>query len=94
MITLQKPGKDPKFPKNIRPTNPLSTMSKLFEKVRQKKSPMAHKKGLLNANQFGFRAHHSTSRCMRLTDHVTHNFNSNMSMAAVILEFEKEFDTT
>jgi hypothetical protein len=31
---------------------------------------------------------------MRLTDHVTLNFNKNMSTAAVFLNIEKAFDTT
>jgi hypothetical protein len=31
---------------------------------------------------------------MRLTDHVTLNFNNKMSMAAVFLDVEKAFDTT
>jgi hypothetical protein len=31
---------------------------------------------------------------MRLADHVTLNFNNNMSMAAVFLDTEKAFDTT
>jgi hypothetical protein len=31
---------------------------------------------------------------MRLTDHVTLNFNNNESMAAVILDIKKAFDTT
>jgi hypothetical protein len=52
-------------------------------------------KGLLNASQFGFRARHSTTlQCMRLTDHVTLNFNNKMSMAVLLLDIEKAFDTT
>jgi hypothetical protein len=31
---------------------------------------------------------------MRLTDHMTLNFNKNMSTAAVFLDIEKAFDTT
>jgi hypothetical protein len=31
---------------------------------------------------------------MRLADHVTLNFNNNMSTAAVLLDIEKTFDTT
>jgi hypothetical protein len=52
-------------------------------------------RGLHNACQIGFRARHSTTlQCMRLTDHVTLNFNNNMSTAAVFLDIEKAFDTT
>jgi hypothetical protein len=52
-------------------------------------------RNLLNANQFGFRARHSsTLQCMRLMDHVTLNFNNKMSTAAVFLDIEKAFDTT
>jgi hypothetical protein len=94
-ITLPKPGKDSKFPQNLRPISLLSTTGKLFEKVIiQIVQRHTGKKGLLNAGQFGFRALHSTTlQCMRLMDHVTLNFN-NMSTAAVFLDIEKAFDTT
>jgi hypothetical protein len=50
---------------------------------------------LLNASQFGFRARHSTIlQCMRLSDHVTLNFNNKMSTTAVFLNIEKALDTT
>jgi hypothetical protein len=50
---------------------------------------------LLNASQFGFRARDSTTlQCMRLADHVTLNFDSTMSTAAVFLDIEKAFDTS
>jgi hypothetical protein len=52
-------------------------------------------RNLLNASLFGFRADHNTIlQCMMLADHVTLNFNSNMSTAAVYLDIEKAFDTT
>jgi hypothetical protein len=33
IITLPKPSKAPKFPKNVRPTSVLSTTDKLFQKL-------------------------------------------------------------
>jgi hypothetical protein len=94
IITLSKPGKDSKFPHNLRPTGLLSTTGKLFEKVILNiVKRHIDEKGLLNAGQFGFRTCHSTTlQCMRLTDHLTLNFN-NMSTAAVFLDIEKAFYT-
>jgi hypothetical protein len=72
-------------------------MGKLFEKVIPKIIQRHTKvRGLLNASQFGFRAHHSTTlQRMRLTDHVTLNFNNNVSTAAaVFLDIEKVFAKT
>jgi hypothetical protein len=96
VITLPKPGKNPKFPRNLRPISLLSTTDKLFEEVVLKIIQRhIEERGLHNACQFGFLARHSTTlQCMRLTDHVTLNFNNNMSTAAVFLDIEKAFDTT
>jgi hypothetical protein len=84
------PGKDSKFPQYLRPISLLSTTGKLFEKIILKLlQKHINGQGLLNASQFGFHARHSTTlQCMRLTDHVTLNFNK-MSTAAVFLEIEK-----
>jgi hypothetical protein len=96
IITLPKTGKDPKFPQNLCPISLLPTTGKLFEKViLQLLKKHTEEKGLLNASQFGFRARHSTTlQLMRLTDHMTLNFNNKMFMAAVFLDIEKAFDTT
>jgi hypothetical protein len=93
---LPKPGKDPKFPQNLRPISLLSTTGKLFEKVVPKiLQKHIEYRGLLNASQFGFRARHSTTlKYIRLTDHVTLNFSNKMSTAAVFLNIEKAYDTT
>jgi hypothetical protein len=96
VITLPKPGKDPKFPQNLRPISLLSTTGQLFENVILKiLQKHIEERGLLNASQFDFRARHSTTlRCMRLTDHMTLNFNNKLSTAAVFLDIEIAFDTT
>jgi hypothetical protein len=74
----------------------LSTTGKLFKKVILKIAQRyIEERGLLNANQFGFCAcHNMTLQCKRLTDHITLNFNNNMSTAVVFLDMGKAFDTT
>jgi hypothetical protein len=48
-------------------------------------------RGLLKASQLIFRARHTTTlQCMRHTDHMTLNFNNNMSMAVVFLHTEEK----
>jgi hypothetical protein len=96
IITLPKHGKNTNFPQNLRPISLLSTTGKLFEKVILKTlQKHIDERGLLNGSQFDSRARHSTTlQCMRLTDHVTFNFNNKMSTAAVFLDIEKAFDTT
>jgi retron-type reverse transcriptase len=95
VITLPKPGKDPKFPQNLRPISPLSTTRKLFEKVILNiVKKHIEERSLLNASQFGFRSRHNTTlQCMRLTDNVTLNFNNKISTVAVFLDIEEAFDT-
>jgi hypothetical protein len=95
-ITSGTKFKDPKFPQNLRPISLLPIIGKPFKKVILKAVQRhTEERSLLNACQFGFRAHHSmTLQCMRLTDHVTLNFNNKMSTAAVFLDSEKVFDAT
>jgi hypothetical protein len=59
VLALPKPGKDPKFPQNLRPISLLSTTGKVFEKVvLEIVKRHIGEKNLLNASQFGFRALH------------------------------------
>jgi hypothetical protein len=90
VITLAKPSTDPKFTPNLRPISLLSTTGKLFENVILKiVQRHIEKRGLLNARQFGFRARQSTTlQCMSVTDHVTLNFNNDVSTAVVFFDIE------
>jgi hypothetical protein len=55
VITLPRPGKDSKFPQNLRPISLLSTTGKLFENVSLKiVQRHAEERDLPNASQFGF----------------------------------------
>jgi hypothetical protein len=95
IITLSKPGKDPKSLQNLRPISLLPTKCKLFQKVILKIVEWQAARNLLDASQIGFREHHSTKlQCMRRTDQVTLNVSNSMYTAAVFLDIEKAFDTT
>jgi hypothetical protein len=74
----------------------LSTTSKIFKEVILKVVQRhIEERGLFNASQFGFHAYHSmTLQCMRLMEHVTLNFNNNISTAAVFSDIEKALDIT
>jgi hypothetical protein len=95
IVTPPKPGKNLKFPQNLSPINLLSTTGELFEKlILRTMQKHAEERNLRNVSQFDFRVEHSTSlQYIRLVDHITLNFNSNMSTAAVFLDIEKAFDT-
>jgi hypothetical protein len=88
IIAVPKPGKNTKFPQNLRPISLLSTTGGLLAKLVLR---IIHRhikeRKLLSTSQFGFRAHHSTTlESMRITDHVSLNFNNNISTAAVFLD--------
>jgi hypothetical protein len=88
---LPKPSQDSKFPQNLWLISLLSTAGKLFDMVILKiVQRHIEDKGPLNASQFGFHAHNSTT----LQCHVTLDFNNKISVAAVFLDIEKAFDTT
>jgi hypothetical protein len=93
---LPKPDKDPEFPQNLLPISLLSITGKSFEKVIHNiVQKHIEERSKLIACTFGFRARQSaTLQCIRLTDHVTLNFNNNMSTAALFLDIEMAFDNT
>jgi hypothetical protein len=95
VITLPKPGEDPKFPPNLRPISLLSTTKDLFVKVIWNIfRKHIEERSLLKPSQFGFRVSHSTKmHCRRVTDDVTIDFN-NTQTAEMFMDIEKAFDTS
>jgi hypothetical protein len=91
--SLTKARQGPEIPSKFTTNKPPIHNGKLFEKFIHKLiQSHLEVNNLLNANQFEFRARHSTTlQCMRLADHVTLNFN--MTTAAVFSDIEKAFDT-
>jgi hypothetical protein len=74
----------------VRLTN-LSQFSIAFEGSKRH----VEENNLLNERHFAFRARYSTAlQCMRLTDHMTLNFNNSVSTVAVFMDIEKAFDTS
>jgi hypothetical protein len=76
IITLPIPGKDPKFPPNLRLISFLFITGKLSEKVILRTiQKHTGDRNLINESQFDFRAHHiMTFQCITL------NSNNNMSV--------------
>ena len=79
VIILPKSGNDTKFAQNLLPTSLLPMTSQMFEKVILKiVQRHIEDRKLLNGVHFDFRARHCMAvQCVRLTAHVTLNFNSN-----------------
>jgi hypothetical protein len=73
-----------KISPKITSDQPLVQWGKVFENVILRTiQKHTEERNLRNASQFGFRADHSTTfQRMRVVDHVTLNFNNNMSTAA------------
>jgi hypothetical protein len=90
VVALPKPGKDPKFPQNLRLISLLPSTGKVFENVIiEIVNRHIRERILLYTSQFEFQASHSmTLQCMRLADHVNPNFNNNISTAAVFLDIK------
>jgi hypothetical protein len=75
---------------------PLVHYGQTFWEGDFKNNPKTHwGRKLAKCIHFDFPVHHSTTlQCMKLRDHVTLNFNNNVSTAAAFFNIKKSFDTT
>jgi hypothetical protein len=95
VISILKPGNDPKLPSSYRPISLLDTIGKIFENILLAR--ILHElseRGLLRDEQFGFRPRHSTSlQLSRLVERITRKFGGRRQTSAVFLDLAKAFNT-
>jgi hypothetical protein len=95
VVSILKPGKDPRLPSSYRPISLLDTVGKLFEKILLARVfREISERGLLRDEQFGFRPMHSTTlQLARFVNRVNRNFDDRWLTGAVFLDVAKAFDT-
>lgn len=94
VIPVHKSG-DKKIPSNYRPISLLSVLSKVLEKIVNKRLiKYLEDENLLASNQYGFRAKHSTNDAvLKLTSQITSYLDSGEKCVGVFLDLQKAFDT-
>ena len=94
IIPLHKGGKS-NVVNNYRPISILSTLSKLFEKVINKRLvDFFEKYNVINDFQFGFREGYSTTLALtEICDHFRNNLDNREITCGVFVDLAKAFDT-
>ena len=94
IIPLRKGGKS-NVVNNYRPISILSTLSKLFEKVINKRLvDFFEKCNVINDFQFGFREGYSTTLALtEICDHFRNNLDNREITCGVFVDLAKAFDT-
>lgn len=94
VLNFHKPGKNPKLPESYRPISLLNTLGKLCEKlILNRLLKFVSDNNIMNKEQFGFRAHHSTThQLVRITDRIRRNFNEGRFTGGVFLDVASAFD--
>ena len=95
VTAIPKAGKDITLSTNYRPISLLPTMSKILERVVLTRiEDHITDRGIIPAQQFGFKRGHSTNhQLVRLTQHIQKSFNSGQSAGMVLLDVEKAYDS-
>ncbi|GFW62661.1 probable RNA-directed DNA polymerase from transposon X-element [Trichonephila clavipes] len=94
IFPINKPGKDPHLASSYRPISLFSTNGKLTESIiLHRLKNFINENNLLNPNQYGFTNKLSTFHpLLRLTEHISEDFQKKKSTGAVFLDIQKAFD--
>lgn len=96
IVPIAKPGKDKTQPINYRPIALSNTLSKIMEKIINKRlNWFLENKNIFNNNQCGFRNGRSTNdQILKITNEIQIAFNNNQHLLAIFFDIEKAYDTT
>lgn len=95
IMSILKPGKPSSDPASYRPISLLNVLAKMFEtiilnRIKQHLSL----RPIIPPFQFGFVSHTSTEhQLLRLTNRITHGFNTKQVTAVAFLDIARAFDT-
>lgn len=94
IIMIHKPGKKKKDPASYRPISLLSSLSKVAERVIQRRIlEVIEERKIIPEEQHGFRRRHGTiHQTTRITDFIIQGFNVSKVTTGVFLDIEKAFD--
>jgi Reverse transcriptase (RNA-dependent DNA polymerase). len=96
VVTLPRPGKDPKIPNNRRPISLLSSLGKIYERILLNRlSSYVFANNLIPEEQFGFMPGCSTTQqLLCLTEYISSGIDNKCSTVAVFLDISKAYDST
>ena len=94
VLPISKPGKNPKEVTSYRPISLLSSLSKVFEKLIQKRlTKYLLEIRALPDEQFGFRQNYCTThQLIRLVEQIANGFHNKQHTIGLFLDVEKAFD--
>jgi len=95
VVTIPKPGKDPKIPSNRRPISLLSSLGKIYERILLKRLTChVSANNLVPEEQFGFMPGCSTTQqLLRLTEAISAGLDRKWTTIAVFLDISKAYDS-
>lgn len=93
VVAIPKPGKDAGVITNWRPISQLSCISKIFEKLLNKRLINSLTRLPIFKNQFGFLAGHSTEHALcRIQNNINNGLNHQKITSMVALDLKAAFD--